>query len=197
MKNYTSGRNNGGARYGREGSSSRYDSRGHKTNRDRNVATQLHSTICDKCKVKTEVTFLPNGKKPVYCRDCFAMQNDQSKNNRSNSHAGSNFDTRQKDLSASALDAKLGRQLDGIYTKLDQILNVLLNNPTSASQSAKMMSNDHSSDNINFSAEKTGYPKIKKKPDTKPKKDTLARATTKKASLKRIAKKKMAKKQDK
>lgn len=35
---------------------------------------QMHQATCVRCKKFCEVPFKPNGKKPVYCRDCFGMQ---------------------------------------------------------------------------------------------------------------------------
>lgn len=35
---------------------------------------QMHQASCVQCKKFCEVPFKPNGKKPVYCRDCFGMQ---------------------------------------------------------------------------------------------------------------------------
>lgn len=32
---------------------------------------ELHGVICDGCGLATQVPFVPNGSKPVYCRDCF------------------------------------------------------------------------------------------------------------------------------
>ncbi|HEV7449098.1 MAG TPA: CxxC-x17-CxxC domain-containing protein [Candidatus Paceibacterota bacterium] len=35
---------------------------------------EMHQATCVRCKKFCEVPFKPNGKKPVYCRDCFALQ---------------------------------------------------------------------------------------------------------------------------
>src|SRR4051812_27854719 len=34
----------------------------------------LHSATCNKCGKPCEVPFKPNGKKPIYCRDCFRRE---------------------------------------------------------------------------------------------------------------------------
>ncbi len=39
--------------------------------RDFSRPTELHQTTCSECKKMCEVPFRPNGKKPVFCRDCF------------------------------------------------------------------------------------------------------------------------------
>ena len=35
---------------------------------------EMHQATCVSCKKFCEVPFKPNGKKPVYCRDCFGVQ---------------------------------------------------------------------------------------------------------------------------
>ncbi len=32
---------------------------------------QLYDATCASCGVQTQVPFMPNGSKPVYCRDCY------------------------------------------------------------------------------------------------------------------------------
>ena len=34
----------------------------------------LHSAVCAKCGKTCEVPFKPNGKKPVFCKDCFVRE---------------------------------------------------------------------------------------------------------------------------
>jgi len=34
-------------------------------------STETHKTTCSECHAPCEVPFKPNGKKPVYCRNCF------------------------------------------------------------------------------------------------------------------------------
>lgn len=35
------------------------------------VPKEMHQATCNKCREACEVPFRPNGKKPVYCRNCF------------------------------------------------------------------------------------------------------------------------------
>jgi len=37
----------------------------------RDFGGEMHTATCNKCRAACEVPFRPNGKKPVYCRDCF------------------------------------------------------------------------------------------------------------------------------
>lgn len=39
---------------------------------------EMHQATCVACRKFCEVPFKPNGKKPVYCRDCFGMQEGES-----------------------------------------------------------------------------------------------------------------------
>lgn len=39
--------------------------------------TEMHEAICNKCGDKCEVPFRPNGKRPVFCRNCF-VRDDES-----------------------------------------------------------------------------------------------------------------------
>ncbi len=37
-----------------------------------NFNREMHKTTCSECKKECEVPFKPNGKKPVYCKECFS-----------------------------------------------------------------------------------------------------------------------------
>ena len=39
--------------------------------RDDSHSHEPHKTTCDSCHAMCEVPFKPNGKKPVYCRNCY------------------------------------------------------------------------------------------------------------------------------
>ncbi len=42
--------------------------------RDSDGPVELFQATCNECHKPCEVPFRPNGKKPVYCRDCFKSQ---------------------------------------------------------------------------------------------------------------------------
>jgi CxxC-x17-CxxC domain-containing protein len=44
---------------------------------------EMHQATCVSCKKFCEVPFKPNGKKPVFCRDCFGMQDKENSGARS------------------------------------------------------------------------------------------------------------------
>ncbi len=39
--------------------------------------TEMHQATCNECHKLCEVPFRPNGKKPIYCRDCFKGKEEQ------------------------------------------------------------------------------------------------------------------------
>ena len=42
--------------------------RGH---RDYGAPRELHDVTCEDCGKETHVPFVPDGNRPVYCRDCY------------------------------------------------------------------------------------------------------------------------------
>jgi CxxC-x17-CxxC domain-containing protein len=46
----------------------------HGLKRDASRPLEMHQATCVSCKKFCEVPFKPNGKKPVFCRDCFSKQ---------------------------------------------------------------------------------------------------------------------------
>jgi CxxC-x17-CxxC domain-containing protein len=78
---------------------------------------QMHTATCAKCNKSCEVPFKPNGKKPIYCSDCFKRDGDAEPSRygakpayRSTPHAtGGNIEARLK----------------SIEDKLDELIEVL------------------------------------------------------------------------
>jgi CxxC-x17-CxxC domain-containing protein len=68
---------------------------------------EMHDVVCAKCGKDTRVPFKPTGDKPVYCRDCFGGNDNNSRGN----------------SSASAGVSK--EQFDKLNKKLDKILKIL------------------------------------------------------------------------
>ena len=63
-------RSGGGRKFGGSSFKGRGPSRGGFGARPMG-APQLFEAVCAACGQKTEVPFRPNGRKPVYCRECF------------------------------------------------------------------------------------------------------------------------------
>ncbi len=70
---------------------------------------------CNECHAKCEVPFRPNGKKPVYCRDCFKGKEDVPVYD-----APSGY---RKDSGASII--ALTKQFELLNTKLDRLITAL------------------------------------------------------------------------
>jgi CxxC-x17-CxxC domain-containing protein len=96
------GDRNGGRSFGgnRGGYGGRRDSRG-------GGKPEMHDVVCAKCGKDTQVPFKPTGDKPVYCRDCFGGNDN---NSRGNSSAGGGVSK---------------EQFDKLNKKLDKILEIL------------------------------------------------------------------------
>ena len=76
---------------------------------------------CDKCGKRCDLPFKPNGKKPVYCRDCFSgSAQDYSKKDFSGAGKGGNMNNGLE---------QLAEQLKAMNIKLDNILRVVHNKP--------------------------------------------------------------------
>ncbi len=69
----TSGRHAKHGSYGSNGPSStgRFTRSDDRPSRGGFNSAELHEATCSKCGKTCEVPFKPNGKRPVFCRDCF------------------------------------------------------------------------------------------------------------------------------
>ena len=77
---------------------------------------EMHQATCNECHQKCEVPFRPNGKKPIYCRDCFKGKEEQAPS------YGARPSFRSSEAPASD-DMK--RQLSILNTKLDKLISVI------------------------------------------------------------------------
>ncbi len=107
---------------------------------------EMHTAICDKCGKECQVPFRPNGKKPVYCNDCFGKTGGESRGSsfgapqgratppqrefRSEPRSESRTDTHSIDTHTIDM---LKKQLEGINTKLNTLIDGLKGNGASAS----------------------------------------------------------------
>ena len=81
-------------------------------------ADEAHKTTCDGCHAPCEVPFVPNGKKPVYCRNCYKGKETTT------SFTGQPF----SHSSAPAKDeglSDLKKQFSVLNTKLDRLIAVI------------------------------------------------------------------------
>ena len=78
---------------------------------------ESHKTTCDGCHTMCEVPFKPNGKKPVYCRNCYKGKETTT------SFTGQPFSrpTEYKDDGSSDLK----KQFSILNTKLDRLISAI------------------------------------------------------------------------
>jgi CxxC-x17-CxxC domain-containing protein len=75
---------------------------------------EMHQATCNECGNKCEVPFRPNGKKPIYCRDCFKGKDEQLAYGRA---PGRGTDSGES--------ADLKRQLSILNSKMDRLIEAL------------------------------------------------------------------------
>ena len=80
---------------------------------------ETHVATCSECHARCEVPFRPNGKKPVYCRNCF-----KGKDATHTSFTGQPFSHSVAPSAAQSSD-DLQRQLVLLHTKLDRLISAI------------------------------------------------------------------------
>lgn len=88
---------------------------------------EMHQATCNKCGETCEVPFRPNGKKPVYCRNCFVRDDAQPESRGFEKHG---FDSRRPSArpAADAADPRLyaiQKELSVVHAKLDELIALL------------------------------------------------------------------------
>ena len=81
-----------------------------------NRPVEMHQTTCADCQKMCEVPFRPNGKKPVYCKDCFGKNGGQSPENTRNYP--------QREVKADTQD--LAKQFEIMNSKLDKLISIAI-----------------------------------------------------------------------
>ena len=95
--------------------------------RDFGQNKEMHQAICADCGKTCEVPFRPNGKKPVYCKDCFGKNggqvstNDFSKKSFAPSHAPAYAAKPQNNDRSSD---ELAKQLGVLNAKFDKLVSL-------------------------------------------------------------------------
>lgn len=94
---------------------------------------EMHQAKCSNCSKPCEVPFKPNGKKPVFCKDCFSRDGDRP--------AAPSYQKKEygparesRPYAAPAPDRRiddLTRQLANVEAKLDTLLQLAQPAPTS------------------------------------------------------------------
>ncbi len=78
----------------------------------------MHRATCNKCGASCEVPFKPNGKKPIYCSDCFRKEDGGADRQPS-------YDKPRYVSTPRAGNDDISKQLKALNEKMDAILSVL------------------------------------------------------------------------
>ena len=98
---------------------------------DREERPMLHSATCSKCHAACEVPFKPNGKKPIFCRDCFRKEDGGTNfEPRTSSYERPSYDRPSFEKPAYRSTPRVGsdevaKQLNELNKKMDRILEAL------------------------------------------------------------------------
>lgn len=83
----------------------------------------LHSAICNKCGATCEVPFKPNGKKPIYCSNCFRKDDTAPRFDHSSASEKPPYRSTPRTPRPEGDDVAL--QLKMLNAKVDRILKAL------------------------------------------------------------------------
>ena len=83
---------------------------------DRDARSAMHPATCNECGARCEVPFKPNGRKPIYCSNCF--KKDDSRDTRS-------FGDKRSYEGSRGNKDQYADQLREINSKLDAIIRAL------------------------------------------------------------------------
>lgn len=94
--------------------------------RDFSAPLEMHQATCVDCGKMCEVPFRPNGKKPVFCRDCFASKREDS--SRSFSHTSPNARPSFRSNSSEGGERQgndLKNQVELLHSKVDALTRMI------------------------------------------------------------------------
>ena len=80
---------------------------------------ETHKTTCDGCHAPCEVPFKPNGKKPVYCRNCYKGKETTT------SFTGQPFTRTTESNHEDMGGSDLKKQFTILNTKLDRLISAI------------------------------------------------------------------------
>jgi CxxC-x17-CxxC domain-containing protein len=139
--------------------------------------TELYDAVCAECGNNCKVPFMPSGKRPVFCSDCFEKKEDGGDNSRTprrNNFDKPNFSEKRNYSAPTAPNYRNqendSQKFDQLNAKLDKILktlNYIINKDTPPEKAAVVNPLSEVVAIIEENAEQTA-PKAKtKKPRTK------------------------------
>ena len=127
MKNFSNKKSSGNwkdkKKSGYKGGKKSGGSGGWQRGGDRNSHPSMHSATCGQCQAACEVPFKPNGRKPVFCSDCFRKENGGGKRfDRPSRTDKPTYRSTPRDGSGEVV-----KQLKELNAKMDQLLLVFKN----------------------------------------------------------------------
>jgi len=84
---------------------------------------EMHQATCVSCKKFCEVPFKPNGKKPVYCRDCFGREDNEPARTRTKPAFGSERSVVRTSIVPRTPDMK--DEIRALNTKIDTLTRMV------------------------------------------------------------------------
>lgn len=78
---------------------------------NRQFGGELHDADCNSCGKPCQVPFRPNGKKPIYCRDCFKPADDR----------GNSFEKPRREFATRAAAPVADKRIDSVLQQLDAL----------------------------------------------------------------------------
>lgn len=94
---------------------------GNKFGGPRDERPDMHMATCSECGVSCEVPFKPNGRKPVFCRDCFRKQEGEGQSY----ERPKSFEKSTYQSTPHGGNEEVVRQLKALNGKMDQLLAAL------------------------------------------------------------------------
>lgn len=85
--------------------------------RDFDRPLEMHQATCNECRKMCGVPFRPNGKKPVYCRDCFK--------DAERAPSAPSYSRGEDSRTDSSNGGDLKKQFSVLNTKLDRLIAVI------------------------------------------------------------------------
>jgi CxxC-x17-CxxC domain-containing protein len=171
-----------------------------------NDRPQMHPATCAKCNTSCEVPFKPNGRKPIYCSDCFVRDDEGGDRDRGrdNDRSRGSDRPRRDDRSRGQRPApdsggkEVEKHLKTMVVKMDHMIKLLTELTGAISEvEDELYADDFDEDEIEVEVQKEEVKKLEKaekkaKKEVKPKKEK--KPAVKKPAPKKPAKKKPAKK---
>ncbi|MBI4438010.1 hypothetical protein HY631_03625 [Candidatus Uhrbacteria bacterium] len=127
MKNFLQKKSTGPRKGGYKGGKTFGGSRTWKRDDDRGERPVMHPATCSQCGASCEVPFRPNGKKPIFCRDCFRKDEGGTGTRFAKTtfdRAGA-FEKPPYRSTPRAANDDVAKQLKNLNIKMDQILRAL------------------------------------------------------------------------